>query len=660
MKNLIYKSRIAIFLIAACLLSSKSIMAQVEAMTITATGTGKTTGDIVALTIYNPTDKEVKESFGPYYIPSEGQYQPYLTMKSGPVTVPPGKTIHITLQGFCADITKPPAGEKDIFKPITTWIKADQNITAPVPPFKTTINPDTNPEQAAPYLLKALEEISKAYDKLSKEGKITTPFSGNPEKEREAVIQQTFWIYTSEMRQKPYTKEQFSTRTYEQFEQKNSINPSTLPNDQKEKIDKGIDDFWNTFQAVGTEAKVLNTPSKPEDEGMIKTISGPVQTTCACGECRVIEGQRIEIYLDKSINRFAGDSIPWTTNQVFIERPEILSTCIPMECLPTKTFEIRTTITYKDKRHPSPPATWKEYSYQMASPIMEQQGEMLIEFRYKCYCAGKFCAEGTTSRKVYFIEKNNCCDSIRAKNNGQLQFNVKGGSVLISGKKMSVNIPPNAPESFDFDFNLEAIFCNLTEDLVFSQLLKLMESKTNGGKTTEFHSTRSVGMGGPSTDPNMSRYYGFGFSKNVNDHEISVFFSVDEKTCSFDVSVFIDDKVYEFSAPPYLSPSQLMTMSNTLGYPSSNQTWTNAMLILSHLSRAHQYKQDAKYLAALRNFLGMLSTKANGLMQTTNNQQLKNSLKTLIDAIPKAIANGDFNALNGIADKMIPILNATN
>jgi hypothetical protein len=261
MKNLRTKTRVTFFLsvitglLLPCIANAQN--PGLQSCTITATGTGKTTGDIVAMAIYNPTDKEVNGSLGPYYIPSGGNYQPYITMKSNPVTVPAGKTINITLTGFCADITKPAATEKDIFKPISTWIKIDDTHTGVLPPVN--INPDTHPELAAPYYLQALEAITNTYDGMKEKGNITTPFSGNPEKERESVIQQTFWIYTSATRQKPYTKEQFTERTYAQYENSSHINPSNLSTDKKQQLDKGIDDFWNTFQAVGTEAKVLNT-----------------------------------------------------------------------------------------------------------------------------------------------------------------------------------------------------------------------------------------------------------------------------------------------------------------------------------------------------------------------------------------------------------------
>ncbi|HWR33943.1 MAG TPA: hypothetical protein VN451_10465, partial [Chitinophagaceae bacterium] len=350
MKNMFYKSRVLSFsFVITSFIMAMPAAAQnsgLQNCTITATGTGKTTGQVAALTIYNPSEKEAKGSIVSCIIPSDGNYQPYITIKMVPViVVPAGGTIDVKLNGYCTDITKPAATEKDIFKPITTWIKIDENTKEQIPPFKTNINPDTNPEQSAPYLLKSIEEISKAYDKLKTEGKITTPFSGSPEKEREAVIQQTFWIYTSELRQKPYTKEQFSTRTYEQYEEKTNIKPITLPTDKKQQLDKGIDDFWNTFQAVGTEAKILNAPSKPEDENMIKTISGPVQTPCICTKCEVVKPMRI---IDLATNQeITADSVPWMANQVRVEPPVVKCDC-PEECIPYTFVQIRTVPHYKN------------------------------------------------------------------------------------------------------------------------------------------------------------------------------------------------------------------------------------------------------------------------------------------------------------------------
>lgn len=662
MKNLLNKSRLFFLLLAVfCSLTAHFVKAQNSGLsncTITVTGTGKTTGDIVAMTIYNPTSADVYDNLGPCYIPSDGGYQPYIIPTIKPVTVPAGQTIRITLKGFCADISKPAVPEHFNLKPLIEWVKIEPKPTGNnSAPFSTAPNPDTNPAEAAPKLLEAIREISLQYDKLKDEGKIITPFSGNPEKEREAVIQQTFWIYTSNLRQKPYVKEDLKYQTYKQFEEKSNINPVTLPKEQKEKMDKGIDDFWSTFNAVGTAAKVLNS-TKPEDKPYVPTISGPEVKPCDCGECRLIEGQGIGIYLDKYGEPFTGDSIPWSINQVFIDRPDILSTCTPSECPPTRDFEIRTTITYKDKKWPAPPAIWKQYDFTRESPVMEHQGEMLIEFRYKCFCAGKQCSEGTTSRKLYFIEKNNCCDSIRLKNGGILQFNFNSGSAVISGNKLTISMTGAKPEVFDFNFNLEAIFCNLSTDQVFSQLVSIMSSQTKAGQSPiEFSSAKNTGMGGPSTDPNMAKYYGFSFSKRVNDKEISIYFSMDKKTCSYDVSVLFEGKLYEYAAPPYLSPAQLQSMTWGLTSSGQQQYWVNALLILSHLARADDYKMGQMYDQAFRSIMGAISTQAGNLMTNPQYAAINKQLGELISAIKQALGKGGFNDIGNVMQKMMPVIN---
>ncbi|NOT51585.1 MAG: hypothetical protein HOP10_09935 [Chitinophagaceae bacterium] len=651
MKNLFLKSRIPIFLSIACLLSSTFVRAQIGAMTITATGTGKTTGDIVAMTIYNPSDREVKVSLGPYFIPSGGQYQPYITLKQ-PVTVPAGQTIKINLQGFCADITKPPVDEKTNFKPITEWIKIDENTGGQPPPFQLRLDPDTKPAEMAPYLLQALNGISDRYDKLKTEGKITTPFSGSPEKEREAVIQQTFWIYTSELRKKPYTKEQFITRTYEQFEEKNNIKPITLPKEQKEKIDKGIDDFWNTFQAVGTEAKVLNVPSKPEDKPFTPTVSGPDVKPCDCTKCEVVTPMRI---IDKETGKeITKDSVPWMANMLTFEPPVIRCNC-PDECKPNTFVKIRYTPHYKYYSHSG--SLWWQRPLEVN---MRDPGYMEFEAEYECECANKPCGKGVEKRIIHFTEKNNCCDSIRRKNNGLLRFGFKDGYAQISDNTFWFESKDCGYQSFDFGFNLEVIFCNLSDDQVFSELITMAQSGLSKGNLSEFHSTRSIGMGGVSTDPNMSRYYGFSFSKQVNGKEMSVFISIDKEKCVFDVSMFCDGKMHEFSAPPYLSPGQLTAMANGLPAATNGQGWVNAMLILSHLARADEHNQGPAYQQALRNYLAKILNQVAVLMNNPKNAPLMAQLEALQKAAGECAAKGDFKLLDNVMEKMIPVVNAMN
>jgi hypothetical protein len=657
MKNLRNKTPLAFFLLVITgLLLPGTASAQnsgLQYCTITATGTGKTTGDIVAMTIYNPSDMEVKGSLGPYYIPSGGSYQPYITTEKVPVTVPSGKTVYITLKGFCTDITKPAAGEKDNFKPINTWIRIDDSHSGVLPPSKLNINPESHPELAAPYFLGALEAITKAYDGMKEKGNIITPFSNAPEKEREAVIQQTFWIYAAATRQKPYTKEQFSTRTYEQYEEKTHIKPFTLPADKKQQLDKGIDDFWNTFQAVGTEAKILNTPSKPEDEKFFTPISGPQVTPCTCTKCEIKIPMRI---IDLATNKeITADSVPWMDNKVRVEPPVVKCDC-PEECIPYTFVQIRTVPHYK--HHGNSGSLW--WSTPLEQINIWDAGSMDFEAEYKCECANRPCGEGKVSRTIYFTCANDCNDSIKSKNHGSLSFPFNGGNAKISGNVFSIESKECGPLKFELNFNLETVFCNLSDDEVFSQLLSIMRSQTSGGVTTEYYSSTDLTMGGPSSDGNMGKFYGFGFSQIVDGSQVAVFIGIDKDKCVFDITIFCNGNTYGFAAPPYLSPVQLTAMANGLTAPTSGQSWTNALLILSQLARANANNQGPAYQQAMRNYLAKVLNQVTTLLSNTNNPQLKTQLQDLRNAAAECLDKGDFKLLDNVMQKMIPVANAMN
>jgi hypothetical protein len=252
---------------------------------IKATGTGRTTGHVLDITYINPTENEVNIEAGPCYIPSSGQYQPYIVPTLGNITVPPQGQVTGPVWGYCTDIHMPPvpAGESAIsfdkwifpgslapdWKPAAEngWLPTeDRTVTIPGKdvPLGYTIDAGKNPREAAPVLAEAINRISQAYDRLREEGNITTPFSGNPEKERESVIQQTFWIFTSGLSGNIYRVEDFAGKTADQYETSSGKEFATLPADEQDKLADGIAQFWDTFEAVGAEAKVLTSGSSPE------------------------------------------------------------------------------------------------------------------------------------------------------------------------------------------------------------------------------------------------------------------------------------------------------------------------------------------------------------------------------------------------------------
>lgn len=137
-------------------------------------------------------------------------------------------------------------------------------------PVRVPVNADAAPGIATPLLLEAINRVSRAYNDLQPRGAINTPFSNNPDKEREAVIQQTFWMYSAALSGDPYTYPDFHDNTVRQFESNTNRQYDNLPQEQKDRIDKGADDFWDSFQAVGAEAKIL--PKAPVIEPRIDDL----------------------------------------------------------------------------------------------------------------------------------------------------------------------------------------------------------------------------------------------------------------------------------------------------------------------------------------------------------------------------------------------------
>lgn len=286
-------------------ISPVQIEAQSGTTKVKVTGTGNTTGVIANLSVTNSTGTPVKINPQTCYIPSDGQYQPYIVSIPGH-TFPPGTTT-IPIDGYCADVHTPPVPSGNDMPPIEEWIPVGNPVTTasddginllPTPEVPTflpkdipnliqtpgftstpsepesdiiitwpgtdipvggNIDPVNFPERFAPVLIEALDRIEEAFDKSKSEGKIVTPFSGDAARERESVIQQTFWIYAAGITGERYEEEQFHEKVIEQFENKSDTTIESLPQVDKEKLDSGIDQFWNTFTAVGTEAKVLSS-----------------------------------------------------------------------------------------------------------------------------------------------------------------------------------------------------------------------------------------------------------------------------------------------------------------------------------------------------------------------------------------------------------------
>src|SRR6187401_3562031 len=270
---------------------------------ITATGTGNTTGHVANLSVNNEGTNSIHILSQTVYIPSAGQYQPYIATIPE-TTVPPGTTF-IPVNGYCVDIQAPPVPPGNLLPPMDTWVPVGNPNdlvpsgyvkavpTIPVAPFATSdISTITSSQHFKPgkpdadikinwpgtdtpvggifgsgmettymakVLAKVLEQTQDAGKLIQSNVNYGTPFSPNPEKERESITQQVIWIYTSALKGKAYKKEKFSENVYHQFEDRTGTTVASLAADQKNEIDKGIDQFWKVFTATAVQAKVIST-----------------------------------------------------------------------------------------------------------------------------------------------------------------------------------------------------------------------------------------------------------------------------------------------------------------------------------------------------------------------------------------------------------------
>ncbi|HSF90267.1 MAG TPA: hypothetical protein VLA46_12670 [Saprospiraceae bacterium] len=296
-------------------------------LTVTAKGTGNTTGHIANLSVDNPTQSYLVTSPQSVFIPSDGQYQPYVGTIPGTL-LPPGIST-IPVDGYCADVHTPPVPSGSPMPPLDTWIPVgvtdeipegeDFPIigTTPIPPFVPedipdivntpgftpmppdaeqdiiitwpgtdipvggTLDPDEDPTVFAPVIVKVMEEVEDAAESITESGILTTPFSPDPPRQIQASVQQVVWIFAAGITGEEYGKTDFTDKVYEQFEDNSGNAVTTLPEEQKEKLDSGVDDFWDVFTAVGVEAKVISdkSPGIDLDPTVLATVSTP---GCKC------------------------------------------------------------------------------------------------------------------------------------------------------------------------------------------------------------------------------------------------------------------------------------------------------------------------------------------------------------------------------------------
>lgn len=299
---------------------------------LAARGTGRTTGHIVTLLVKNSGDQRIVLQPAMYYIPSDGNFQNYLGRITAPVTIAPGASVQVPVEGYCTDIHRPPVPSETAMVPFENWIlvrnpDAEENsegvllepetVVAPFEPGQVpaitrapgfssrpndpsaefipvwpgtdqptggTLKPDQNPVVFASVVAGVVVRVEQAAAQIISTGNYPTPFSGTPEKERASIIQQTIWMAMGALTGQPYQKGDFAQNVYKQFNENTGVEVAALPKENKEKIDGGVDAFWAAFSATGVEAKVLQLPGEPASGILydIKEEPGIVFEDSAC------------------------------------------------------------------------------------------------------------------------------------------------------------------------------------------------------------------------------------------------------------------------------------------------------------------------------------------------------------------------------------------
>jgi hypothetical protein len=136
------------------------------------------------------------------------------------------------------------------------------------------MNHVSRPDLYASIMAKLLELLEAGADELQERKNYATPYTVNPGKEREAIIQQLIWIYATALSGKKYGKEEFRVKVYDEFKSRTAY--SAIPDLEKKELDEGIDEFWNVFMIIAREKNLFINKEKLSTTGALVDL--PIDT----------------------------------------------------------------------------------------------------------------------------------------------------------------------------------------------------------------------------------------------------------------------------------------------------------------------------------------------------------------------------------------------
>lgn len=604
-----------------------------------AKGTGRTTGHVIDIWATNTGKEPVAVNLPSFYIPSHNKYQGYIIpMPADPtIMVDPGETVVIPLSGYCTDIHKPAVGDGENTIPIDEWITPDMTGPGPKPgdeldetvfepvtteeseddevveykpighgrttghvisytttypgteePFGHTIDITEHADEAAPILFETIDLIHDAYEDLYNDGKISTPFSGNPEKERSSVIQQTFWIFTSLLSGDEYTVEDFSYKMKDQYKTATGKELEEADSTVQTQFQTGVEDFWSTFELVGVEAKVLIAEERDEPE-LFEPEGGFEDETitddpgkCVCSKCIIDPEASFQKYKNidgrESYTQVTNDSITWNYNLKY-HPPGIRSDC-PKGC--KEHIDKKFISEFIRDGYQNMTSTWTEGPQIRES--FSGPGKIIYSAKFWVTCDDVECCVDTVTDTLYIVESNDCCDRLR-DTQGKVTFDMGNGKSIQFDQNSLYYNKNGRSIRYDFPINIEAAFCNLENGETYGEVnQELTGSYASGGTISESQASSSLSLQRPHEADLQAQgiepHYHFRFMLSENGQETQFALSMDKETCKFDISVLHNGQIEEFTSGSIYTTTQLLAQINALNAQPLSQYWWARMQYL--------------------------------------------------------------------------------
>ena len=215
-------------------------------------GTGETIGTVAKMKVTNNTDKPITAEVPPHVlISASGKSQHYAVPFPETVSIDPGKTETVPLDGVCISRSKPPVEDGAADELIAQ--DGEGNPLNSVPRGKTETPKFSAVDTAQ--ILDTVGSCYKAAEKLQEDGSYEKMPYDKPEMQKNIAIQWAVWCNPQLAKitgEKTATKKDLTKTIYKQVEQ-----GGVVTEEKKKKLDSGINEIFQSIELTGKKAKEI-------------------------------------------------------------------------------------------------------------------------------------------------------------------------------------------------------------------------------------------------------------------------------------------------------------------------------------------------------------------------------------------------------------------